>query len=424
MSQQGESNKKLHAVNGYLAWFSADTSFAAAIAINGFALPVLVLMETGSAASAGIVTATGTAIAGVANIFGGWLQDTINKRTIVIWSSLAGVVLFLAGVILLATGNFNLITATTLAIFFGIRAGLSGTTTNVMLRSFIPADLLPKAISVGQARDSVIEFGGAPLGAFLLDMGKIFPYLGNVILNCLALLSALLLPKHTFDPVDDLAQATEKRLTLRGITAGMVFLRKSRLLRVISTSGNLAFAMFNAALLVTTCDIVARDGNARTAGFLNSGIAIGVFLGAIAAPRLTSRFRGGLLALLAYMLPLISLLLLLPSASSYMKVAVLTPAMFLLPAGSAVMGSIQMLAVSKDALGRFFAAIGVIELILSALSTAAVSAIYEQLGFRVAIGVCLVTMILCIAHLAITPEVRNIPKSEKFEEYVAELPSV
>lgn len=420
MRQHHDDDVKLHRVRGYLPWFSTDTSFAAAIAINTFVLPVLVLMVTGSASSAGMVSAVGNATAGITSLFGGWLQDTVNKRTLIVWSSFAGIVLFAAGVALLATSRFNFATAATLAFLLGFRAGLSGTVTNVMLRSFIPPTLLPKAISVGQARDSVVEFVGAPVGGFLLDLGKVVPFLTNVVLNCLALLSALLLPKRAFDPVEVSSQTAERRPTLRGLTAGFKFVRQSRLLRVISTSGNFAFAIFNAALMVTTLSIVRADGNPVVAGFLNSGVAVGVFIGAVIAPKLTARFRGGPLVLLAYIVPLISLALLLPSVSSYVKIALLAPSMVLLPTGSAVMGSIQMLVLPKHMLGRYFAAVGVIELVFSAVSTAAVSAVYEQFGYRIAMSVCLVLMLLSVLHLALASQVRRIPTSADYEEYAAD----
>lgn len=168
------SGDRLVAVKGYVAWFLTDTSFTAAISINGFALPIIVLLVVGSASAAGLVSAVGTVTAGTSSIFGGWLQDAINKRTLVIWSAVVGAALFLTGAALIATGSFNLFSAIVLAFLLGLRSGLAGTTTNVMLRSFIPTKLLPKAISVGQARDSVIEFAGTPVGGFLLEIGNAF----------------------------------------------------------------------------------------------------------------------------------------------------------------------------------------------------------------------------------------------------------
>ncbi|MDR6940102.1 putative membrane protein [Arcanobacterium hippocoleae] len=118
-------------------------------------------------------------------------------------SSFAGFLIFLSGALLLITGFFNLITAAILAFALGIRTGLAGSVTNMMLRSFIPANLLPKAISVNQARDSVVQLGGEPLGGFLLELGKPIPYLTNCILNAAGFISALMLPSNTFAPAAD-----------------------------------------------------------------------------------------------------------------------------------------------------------------------------------------------------------------------------
>lgn len=411
------SGDRLVAVKGYVAWFLTDTSFTAAISINGFALPIIVLLVVGSASAAGLVSAVGTVAAGLASIFGGWLQDAINKRTLVIWSAVVGAALFLTGAVLIATGSFNLFSAIVLAVLLGLRAGLTGTTTNVMLRSFIPPKLLPKAISVGQARDSVIEFAGTPVGGFLLEIGNAFPYVVNVILNCIAAVSAAFLPRNIFEPVQEAGASSNKKFSLGNLTKGFHILKKSRLLRVSATSGNFAFAVFNAALLITTMHIVSIEGNAITAGFLNTSVAVGVFVGAIVAPKLISRVKGGILIPLAYLLPLSTLVLLLLVESTYLRIAVLAPSMVLLPAGSAVMGSVQMLSVPKNALGRFFATIGVVELFLTTIATLSATVIYEQFGFEFAISVCIVAVTICVLHLVATREIRQIPTSESYEDF-------
>ena len=410
----------LSAVRGYRPWFLTDASFALAIAVNGFALPILVLLEGGTASEAGTVSAIGAATAGVSHVFGGWLQDTINKRSLVILSSVAGMALFISGVLLLATGQFTFITASALACLLGLRAGLVGSTTNVMLRSFIPASLLPKAIAVNQARDASIEFLGPPAAGFLLEVGRAFPFVTNAVLNLCALLASLFLPKAIFDPEASSTGEVRKPVSVREVLAGFGYMWRSPLLRTISITGNLALAMFNTAILVTTWEILSRENSAVAASLVNTGVAVGVVIGAVFAPKFASRFQGGALVLCAYLLPLVSLIGLLLVEHTFAKVAFLIPAMFLLPAGSAVMGSIQMLSVPRSALGRFVAAIGLVELTLTAITTVAVSSLYEHFGYTPTLLVSVAVVAASLVHLASTSRLRHIPTSDKYEEYVAE----
>ncbi|WP_353067247.1 hypothetical protein [Arcanobacterium hippocoleae] len=86
---QDESTAKQHSltrIKGYVPWFATDTSLAFSNAINGFVLPVLVLLVTNSPTGAGIISAISLATAGILAIFGGWIQDFYNKRTIVLCS--------------------------------------------------------------------------------------------------------------------------------------------------------------------------------------------------------------------------------------------------------------------------------------------------------------------------------------------------
>lgn len=113
-------------------------------------------------------------------IFGGWIQDSYNKRTILLCSSAGAVVLYLCTALLVTVHLFNFSSAVVIAFLMGLRSGLAGNVSNMMLRSFIPAKLLPKAISVNGVRDSTIGFAGEPVGGVLLQLGKSVPYFSAV----------------------------------------------------------------------------------------------------------------------------------------------------------------------------------------------------------------------------------------------------
>ncbi|VEI13330.1 MFS transporter [Trueperella bialowiezensis] len=441
-SQHTNQNNSLWRQRGYPQWFTADTTFTLMGAIHGFVISLLVIAETGSAAQAGIVTSAGLLASGITSFFGGWYQDRFDRKKIAISHGLLGAFWYGLAIVLLITGNFTFVSAMILAIGLGIRSGLGGNVTDVMLRSFLPANILPKAISVGQARDAVVEFTGPPIAGFLLGVGKILPYTVNVALSLVGAIASYLLPdsvgkpaaakaKNDVKPSDDAtpndeanADATttktpKARFTFDELIAGFKITFSMRFLRVLATSGNLAFAVFNAMITVCVWETVKIEGNAGFAGFVNTAVAIGVFVGAVAASKLTQKAHGGAIVVLAYALPLLSTVLMGAFDSTYGRIAALLPAMLLLPAGSAAMGSIQMLVVPDAKLGRMFSAIGVVELALSSAVFSAVGFLYEHLGYTTTIALGSAFMALCLAHIVSVRDIRQIPKAADYEEYAA-----
>lgn len=402
---------------GYISWLAADTTYALSAAINGFVLSILVLTHTGSATHAGIVTSITLVTAGILNIFGGWIQDVLDRRKVARWNGATGVLIYGTGIALLLTDTFNFATASALAVALGIRAGLCANVTNVMLRAFLPGGILPKAISVNQARDAVIEFGTAPFAGALLQLGSAFPYTFNVVSNFLGYIASLFLPSSISVAGMDRRMSSRKSISIRSLLAGFETIFSIRLLRVITTSGNIAFTVFNAVITATIWHMLKTTGNAAIAGLASSVVAIGVLIGASGASRLIKALPGGVIVLLAYLLPLVSTGLLVIFHSSPAHLLLLAPALLLLPSGSAVLGSLQLLVVPDERLGRAFAATGVLELIFGGSIAAATGFLYEHIGYTNALLVGVAIMTLCLLHLVLVSEVRKVPVSTELEAF-------
>lgn len=405
---------------GYLAWLTTDTTFAVSASINGFVLSLLVISTTGSASQAGVVSAINMTTAGILHLFGGWVQDVYDRRKIALWNGITGIILYSTAIVLLWTNTFSFVTASALAFALGIRGGICANVTNVMLRAFLPSRILPKAISVNQARDALIEFGISPVAGALLQLGRVVPYTFNVIFNALGLIASLRLPASISEKVPH-QDAADKRFSLQSALAGFNKLLSVRLLRIMATSGNIMFTIFNAMIMATIWHLVKVTGNAAIAGLTNSLVAVGVFIGAALAPRLAARVRGGVIVLIGYFLPFACITSLLTFHSSSWHFLLLTPAMFLLPAGSAVLGSLQLLVVPNENLGRAFAAIGILELIFNASVMSATGFCYEHWGYTNTLITGIVIMGLCLLHLALVPELRRIPRADDLEAYAQTL---
>ncbi|QOR47118.1 hypothetical protein INS90_07555 [Trueperella pecoris] len=179
--------------------------------------------------------------------------------------------------------------------------------------------------------------------------------------------------------------------------------------------------MFNGVITVTVWHMLALTGNAAIAGLTNSMVAVGVFLGAAVAMKAVNAVPGGVIALLAYLFPVMSTALLLLFHSSPWSVLFLLPAMALLPAGSAAIGSLQMLVIPDEKLGRAFSAVGILELIFSAVTTTATGFLYAHQGYMATVAVCVAVMVLCLVHVASVSQIRGIPRADGIEEFAASI---
>lgn len=407
----------LWALHGYAPWFAADTAFVASGAVNSFALSLLVISATGSPAQAAVVSSITLVVGGVFQFFGGWMQDSFDRRKLALWLGATGVVLFLIGVLLLATDSFTFTTASILAVALGVRGGLLSGVTDIMLRAFVPAAVLPKAMSVNQARDAVFEFGVAPVAGVLLELGRVFPWVANIILNVIAFVASIFLPESISKSQIDKKSTARKPVSIESLLAGFSTIFSIRMLRVLHISGAVFFAVFNTLITVTIWYITASTGNTALAGLTNSAVAVGVFCGAAFAVRLTRVVRGGTLTILGYALPVTTILFLLLFHSSPWHLLFLAPAMVLLPAGSAAIGSLSMLVIPDEKLGRTYAASGIMEVIFGAIITTSLGLLYDRCSYAITLGVGVAVMALCLVSLASVSEIRRIPRADEIEEF-------
>lgn len=410
MNQQ----ESLWRIRGYKSWLGADSTLALAMSVNGFALPLIVLLSTGNAAWSGIVGGVGMAAVTVAKLPGGYVHDRFPLRAIVIIHAISGVVLFSLGAGLLLAGLFSGPVAIGFAILLGLRSGLGSGATNVLLRSVVPTPDLPRAMAVNQGRDATFEFVGPPVGGFLLDLHRVAPFTLNAILNLLAATCGFLMPR-----TEDSEESRAKPRGFRSMFEGFGYVVKYPFIRVVVFGGNLMFALFNGALLMAVFDLVSRGASAGTSGFINSATGVGVLVGSLISVKLIRRFQGGRIVLLAMGIMVVAVGLLSVVPTTWGRVIVFLPALVLLPPASAIFGSFEMVLVPQAYLGRFFAGRGLIETGIAAVMQVLTGIGFQSLGFSWMIPLYAAAMALCWAMMASTRDVRGIPKPDQYEHYAA-----
>ncbi len=155
-------------------------------AVARFALPLLVLVLTGSAVQAGVVGTAGQVTALVCRLPVGVLADRVDRRRAMLAAD--AVRLFTCGGLaaLIIAGQARLWVIVAVAVVDAAAGTVFGTTEQAALRSIVPAGQLPAAVARNEARGYGVSLAGPPLGGVLFGIGHALPFVGNAVsyLSC------------------------------------------------------------------------------------------------------------------------------------------------------------------------------------------------------------------------------------------------
>ena len=185
-----DARPSLWKTTDYGPWLVADTSGTLGASMAGFAIPLIVLAVTGSAAQASLVSAVQSCVSAATNIPGGLLQDRCDRRMLLLIWSATGVLLFGGAGLLGRMGWLGVAGLMVLAILLGLRSGLLGNTSNAMLRGVVPDRELARAMSFNSARDAVINLASDPISGMLMHMGNTVPLLSGAVMNVISMIGA------------------------------------------------------------------------------------------------------------------------------------------------------------------------------------------------------------------------------------------
>lgn len=405
----------------YYLWLVQDTATQLLGSLRSFALPLLVVLALGSNSKAGVLSALAAGIAGFLTLFGGYLTDHYERRKLLIFSTSFSTVVYLVAVIWLSfntvTWSFLVLVAVASAIWFGLFSQVS----NVFLRNLVAKEELPKAISVNQMRDGVVELSSGPLAGFLLSLGAIFPFITNLFLSIGGLFASVCLPKQSSHLVSSQQPSGAgkhkfKKLVMDAI-GGVTIILGNPVLIVSALISTLYFPFLNGFIFLMVLDSVSNGNSLLSAASFNSMVALGVIAGSLVATKLVDTVPTGKLIIATLLIPIFLGTGVVLVDNFYVKLGLLLLILFLLPAGNASFGGFLMVVVPDEFLGRVFAVNQVMSLVVTPLVSLSVGFGLDYLGLKVT-GLSLLTVMLLISVLAVRKELRLIPLPTQWETYL------
>ncbi|BCY12159.1 MFS transporter [Actinoplanes sp. L3-i22] len=357
-------------------------------AVAGFAVPLLVLILTGSVVQAGVVATISKITTLVCHLPVGVLADRVDRRRAMLAAD--GVRLLAGGAlaVLIVIGQVRLWVIILVAVVNAAASALFSTTEHAALRSIVPAAELPTAVARNEARGYGVALAGPPLGGVLFGIGHALPFIGNVV-SYLASMAGVLLIRGRLQQ----QRAAEPDRYRAALAEGVSFVVRDPFLRaVLFIAAPLNFAITGAVFTIIVS--LQRNGTAPAViGLIETVLGVGGLVGAVLAPLLQRRLG---LAPLARILCLAATGSLLISALLMTSVAAVVPvavALVIAPAGNAALFG-HVAAITPDRMqGRVFSVI-----LLGASSGAAVAPALA--GTLVAIGTSTATVLVFAAAMA------------------------
>lgn len=405
--------------------------------LRSFAIPVLVLVTGGTTIQAGGLRSLTAFLVAAMAIIGGVIIDRHDRRFLLLLSSALGAVIFAIFSLWAIAFGVTVGMLTALAIITGVKFGILGNTSNILLRDVVSKEELPEAMSINQGRDAAVEIAGSPLAGFLIGIKPVVPLIAEAVLNICAFISAFFIRipgRKATDKGPAKASATEHngegdtaghsrwekvKTTFLDAWVGLGLIIHNPIIRRVAFASVTFSPFLNGVLLLLIFHTLETTDSAVSAGLVNTGVAIGVMIGALIAAKIVKRVPTGTIALIGFLFPIPFAIAALLVPTLWGRVVLLTPLLLMLPAGNAAFGGFVMHLIPHSQMGRYFAVLQVLELVVTPAVMFFVGYGLDRYGDIVTGAVLIAGMCSVVIAIMYRP-ILAIPTPDKWEEYLAE----
>jgi len=317
-------------------------------ALSVFVFPLITYAVTGStmlAAVAGALDLLGTAIAVLP---GGLLADRVHRRTVMRTASASGAVLYGSLAVAGVLGALTVPHLFAVAVLSGMANGVFAPAEMSAVRTVVPTEQLPTALSQQQARQHVANLLGGPLGGLLYAVTRWAPFLVDAVSFAV---SWVLLGRIRTD-LSPAPRAGARRRGWEELLEGARYSWRQPLFRTLmfwSVGSNLTI---NAVFVAADLRLIQAGYPAWSIGLVGTAAGVCGILGAVLAPRIIAAIpTGWLTVLVAWSFVPLMLPLVFWNHPAVVMVA-LSAGIFLNPAGNAGMSSYRMAVTPPELVGR------------------------------------------------------------------------
>ena len=385
-----------------------DTVSELGSALSMFVFPLIAYALSGSALTAALVEAAYLGGLCATLLPAGVLADRVDRKRIMLVSSATGCLSYTSLAVAGALDALTLPHLVAVALVSGVAAGAFNPAQVSAIRSVVPTEDLPTALSQNQARQHVASLLGGPLGGALYAVTRWLPFAVDAISFAVACVTVSRVRT-------DLGAPHRRQEPLRRqLAEGFAFMWARPFFRTLMLWSSLANLVVNALFFVVVLRMVADGVPAAQIGLVSTAAGVGGILGAMIAPSLIHRMPTGRLTVLigwACCLPLVPL-----AFSSSVSTACASTFFLLLlnPVGNAGISSYRM-AVTPDHLqGRVGSTSQFVSMSVMPLAPLLGGYLLEHQGGTTAITVLVVASALLALLLTSSRSIRSVPRPSEW----------
>jgi MFS family permease len=384
-----------------------------------FVFPLITFAMTGSAVLAAASEAL--YLLGVAGTLlpAGVLADRYDRRRIMMIASGTGVVLYGSLAVAGILGGLTVPHLFAVALLTGVGAGLFAPAEISAVRTVVPADELPTALSQNQARLHVASLLSAPLGGVLYAITRWLPFAVDAVTFAVSFVQlGRIRTDLSPEPYDG-----PRRRPVHDLRDGVRFVASRPFFRVLTIWSGLANLAVNALFFVAILRLIEGGFRSFQIGLVEAAAGLAGIIGAVLAPWVIERMATGWLtvAIAWCFVPLVVPMALWNEPG--VVAAAIGLGMLLNPSGNAGIGSYRIAVTPPELLGRVQSTSQFVSWSMMPLAPVLAGALLATVGGQTAILVLglLTALVACIPTFS--RSVRAVPRPDRWERYEAPVPA-
>jgi MFS family permease len=402
----------------YLLLMSGKSTQIVGEGVGTFAVPLVAFGLTHSVVLAGVIAAVGQAGSLLATLPAGVVADRVDRRRLLIWSAVAGTVLW---AFVSVAGIVGVLTAWQLAaVLFGVSiiTVVFNAAEVGAIRAVVGADQMAPAMAAMQGRSAVASLVAGPVGGVLYAISRAVPFLAGMlghaaVVVCTALVRA---------PLNGDLAAARAGHPVEQLKEGVRFVARMPLLRTSLWLIMLINLTVNGALIAINLQLVRTHALPLLIGLIDTVAGAVMLLGSVLAAPLMKRFPAGWLAIAGLALTATAFIGMAVTHTYLGYLIFMAVGFALIPAVNAGVGG-YITAIVPDALqGRVNSVTSLGYLAVAPISPVVAGALLAQLGIVPTLWIMAAALAAGVIGVACVAEVRRIGRPDTWGADLIEWP--
>jgi predicted MFS family arabinose efflux permease len=253
-------------------------------AVSALAVPLLVLTLTHSPVQAGLVGTIGLVVMVICRLPAGVLVDRVDRRHVMLTCDGIRLLAYLALGVVVLSGGGSLAVVIAVTVVGSACNALFGTAEHSSLRNLVAPDQVPAAVALNEARSYGTTLAGPPLGGLLFGLGRALPFFGDALTFLASFLGVSLIRRPLQEP-----RAEPPGRGVAALLEGLRFVFGNPVLRAILLIAAPLNLAINGIIFTIIVTLQRRQTPPAIIGMVETVVAVGGLLGALAAPALQRR---------------------------------------------------------------------------------------------------------------------------------------